>query len=99
MKSRGEALRDYIVRRLLLMIPTFLGITFFTFLLCQFVPGGQIDQLRMALAGAGGGGEARAAAAAPGSSSTSPRSNWRSCGSSTASTSRSWWRTATWLLG
>lgn len=57
MKSRGEALRDYVVRRLLLMIPTFLGITFFTFLLIQFVPGGQIDQLRMALAGAGGGGE------------------------------------------
>jgi microcin C transport system permease protein len=56
-KSRGEALRDYIVRRLLLMIPTFIGITFVTFLLCQFVPGGQIDQLRLSLAGAGGGGE------------------------------------------
>jgi microcin C transport system permease protein len=56
-KTRGEALRDYVIRRLLLMIPTFLGITFVTFLLCQFVPGGQIDQLRMALAGAGGGGE------------------------------------------
>ena len=40
MKSRGEALRDYVVRRLLLMIPTFIGITFFTFLLTQFVPGG-----------------------------------------------------------
>jgi microcin C transport system permease protein len=39
------------------MIPTFIGITFATFLLCQFVPGGQIDQLRMRLAGAGGGGE------------------------------------------
>jgi microcin C transport system permease protein len=58
MKSRGEALRDYVVRRLLLMIPTFLGITFFTFLLIQFVPGGQIDQLRLALAGGGFGGEA-----------------------------------------
>jgi microcin C transport system permease protein len=57
MKSRAEALRDYVVRRLLLMIPTFLGITFATFLLCQFVPGGQIDQLRMTMAGAGGGGE------------------------------------------
>jgi len=57
LKSRGEALRDYVIRRFLLMIPTFLGITFFTFLLCQFVPGGQIDQLRMSLAGAGGGGE------------------------------------------
>ncbi|MGD8289627.1 MAG: ABC transporter permease, partial [Gemmatimonadota bacterium] len=57
MKTRGEALRDYVLRRLLLMIPTFIGITFATFLLCQFVPGGQIDQLRMQLAGAGGGGE------------------------------------------
>lgn len=58
MKSRGQALRDYVIRRLLLMIPTFLGITFATFLLIQFVPGGQIDQLRMTLAGAGDGGEA-----------------------------------------
>ena len=57
MKSRGEALRDYVVRRLLLMVPTFLGITFVTFTLCQFVPGGQIDQLRMALVGGGGVGE------------------------------------------
>jgi microcin C transport system permease protein len=60
MKSRGEALRDYVLRRLLLMIPTFIGITFATFVLCQFVPGGQIDQMRMALAGAGGAGEAGA---------------------------------------
>ncbi len=55
MKSRGEALRDYVVRRLLLMIPTFIGITFVTFLLCQLVPGGQIDQMRLALAGGGAG--------------------------------------------
>ncbi len=57
MKSRAEALRDYVVRRLLLMVPTFIGITFATFVLVQFVPGGQIDQMRMALAGAGGTGE------------------------------------------
>ncbi len=57
MKSRGEALRDYVFRRVLLMVPTFLGITFITFMLCQFVPGGQIDQLRMSLAGAGAAGE------------------------------------------
>ncbi len=57
MKSRGEALRDYVIRRSLLMIPTFLGITLVTFVLIQFVPGGQIDQLRMALVGAGDAGE------------------------------------------
>ena len=56
-KSRAESLRDYVARRLLLMIPTFIGITFATFLLCQFVPGGQIDQMRMALSGAEGGGD------------------------------------------
>jgi microcin C transport system permease protein len=60
MKSRNEALRDYVVRRLLLMVPTFIGITLVTFTLTQFVPGGQIDQLRMALAGAGGMGEVAA---------------------------------------
>ena len=59
MRSRGEALRDYVIRRLLLMVPTFLGITLAVFILIQFVPGGQIDQLRLALAG-GGGGEAGA---------------------------------------
>ena len=57
MKSRGQALRDYVFRRLMLMIPTFIGISFATFLLCQFVPGGQIDQMRMALSGAEGGGD------------------------------------------
>src|SRR6478609_94382 len=54
LKSRGEALRNYVARRFLLMIPTFLGITFVTFLLCQFVPGGPIDQLKLQLAGAAG---------------------------------------------
>jgi len=53
------------VRRLLLMVPTFLGITFVTFTLCQFVPGGQIDQIRMQLAGAGGGGEVGGGGGAP----------------------------------
>jgi microcin C transport system permease protein len=35
----------YIVRRLLLMIPTILGITIVCFLLCQFVPGGPVEQV------------------------------------------------------
>src|SRR5688572_29678606 len=49
----------YFVRRLLLMVPTFLGITFLVFLVTRFVPGGPIDQMLLQMqAGAGeaGGG-------------------------------------------
>lgn len=53
--SRGKALRNYIIRRLLLMLPTLIGITIVTFMVCQFVPGGPIDQLRLQLAGGGAG--------------------------------------------
>jgi microcin C transport system permease protein len=35
---------NYIVRRLLLMIPTMLGIVTICFLLCQFLPGGPVEQ-------------------------------------------------------
>ena len=35
----------YFARRLLLMIPTFLGITFLVFTITRFVPGGPIDQM------------------------------------------------------
>ena len=55
--TRSNALRDFALRRLLLMLPTLLGITFLVFLLCQFVPGGPIDQMRMRIAGAGDFGE------------------------------------------
>ncbi|MBF0105415.1 MAG: ABC transporter permease subunit [Deltaproteobacteria bacterium] len=39
-------MRSYIIRRILLMFPTLIGITVITFLVTQFVPGGPIDQLR-----------------------------------------------------
>ena len=35
----------YIIKRLLLMIPTLLGVMFLTFLVIQFVPGGPIEQI------------------------------------------------------
>ena len=35
----------YIVRRLLLMIPTLLGILFVSFLTVQFAPGGPVDRV------------------------------------------------------
>jgi microcin C transport system permease protein len=49
----------YFARRFLLMIPTFIGITFMVFLVTRFVPGGPIEQLilRMEM-GAEQGGEA-----------------------------------------
>lgn len=56
-KSRAHALRTFVIRRMLLMIPTLLGITMLVFFLCQLVPGGPIDQMKMRMAGAEGGGE------------------------------------------
>jgi len=56
---------DYFIRRLLLVFPTFIGITMLCFAITQFVPGGPVDQMMMRLrGGAGGGGEMTAAAAA-----------------------------------
>jgi len=47
----------YILKRLLLMIPTILGVLTVTFVVIQFVPGGPVDQLVAELrAGAGGEG-------------------------------------------
>ncbi len=50
----------YFVRRALLIIPTFLGITLVAFVVMHFVPGGPIERqimaYRMAAAGEGGGG-------------------------------------------
>ena len=50
----------YFIRRFLLIIPTFLGITLAVFLIMQFVPGGPIERqimsYQMALAQEGGAG-------------------------------------------
>lgn len=49
----------YLIRRLILMIPTFFGITLVTFLLINLAPGGPIEQrlqaIRFGTAGGGGG--------------------------------------------
>ncbi len=54
----------YFVRRLLLMVPTFLGITVLVFTITRFVPGGPIEQMiarmqqgAMGEGGGGGGGQ------------------------------------------
>ncbi len=48
----------YIIKRLLLMIPTLFGIMLITFIVTQFVPGGPVEQLVSQLEGHGMGGEA-----------------------------------------
>jgi microcin C transport system permease protein len=53
----------YFARRFLLILPTFLGVTFLVFAITRFVPGGPIDQMlartqqAASEAGAGGGGQ------------------------------------------
>src|SRR6202000_1709790 len=49
----------YIARRLLLMIPTLLGILFVSFLVVQFAPGGPVDRVIAQLSGADTGGTSR----------------------------------------
>ena len=42
----------YVLRRLLLMVPTLVGIVTVAFVIIQFVPGGPIEQLAAKVAGA-----------------------------------------------
>jgi len=44
----------YIIRRLLLMIPTLFGIMLINFLVVQAAPGGPVEQVIAQLTGAGG---------------------------------------------
>jgi microcin C transport system permease protein len=51
----------YIFKRLLLMIPTLLGVLLMTFVVIQFVPGGPVEQMVAQLQGRDTGGEGAAA--------------------------------------
>jgi microcin C transport system permease protein len=55
---------SYILKRLLLMIPTLLGVLIVTFAVIQFVPGGPVEQLVSQLQGRDSGGEGAAASGA-----------------------------------
>ncbi|MGD9200396.1 MAG: ABC transporter permease subunit [Chitinispirillia bacterium] len=55
---------QYVIRRLLLMVPTFIGITFIFFLILQIVPGGPLEQeilklQKFAMEGGSGGSSLR----------------------------------------
>ena len=54
----------YILKRLLLMIPTLFGVMLITFVVTQFVPGGPVEQLIHQIKGQGAGGEASGTTAA-----------------------------------
>lgn len=54
----------YILKRLLLMIPTLFGILLITFVVIQFVPGGPVEQMVAQLQGRDTGGEGAAVAGA-----------------------------------
>ena len=49
----------YIARRLLLMIPTLLGIMFVSFVVVQFAPGGPVERVIAQLSGADTGASSR----------------------------------------
>lgn len=51
----------YIVKRLLLMVPTLFGVLLMTFVVIQFVPGGPVEQMVAQLQGRDTGGEGAAA--------------------------------------
>src|ERR1700754_211516 len=63
LRLEGNAMLVYILRRVLLMVPTLLGVITLTFVVTQFVPGGPVEQLVMQLRhGTPHGGEGGAAA-------------------------------------
>ena len=49
----------YIVRRIMLMVPTMLGILFVAFVVVQFAPGGPVERVLAQLSGADTGGSSR----------------------------------------
>jgi microcin C transport system permease protein len=54
----------YILKRLLLMVPTLFGVLLLTFVVIQFVPGGPVEQMVAQLQGRDSGGEGAAATGA-----------------------------------
>jgi len=53
-------MRAYIIRRLLLIVPTLLTVTIAVFLTVRFIPGSAIDLLVAEAQGGGGGGDPKA---------------------------------------
>lgn len=56
---------SYILRRILLMIPTLFGIMLITFIVTQFVPGGPVERMIADLQGSSNGGEVISVGSSP----------------------------------
>lgn len=63
----------YVAKRLLLMIPTLVGILVVSFAIIQFVPGGPVEQLVRELRGGVGGGEVAATGGYRGAQGVDPQ--------------------------
>ena len=73
---------NYVLRRLLLMIPTLFGIMLVSFVVIQFVPGGPVERMIAELQGHGQGATSRISGSssadfAAGASSIGQQSNYR----------------------
>ena len=63
-QTEAHLMGAYILRRLLLMIPTLFGIMAISFIVIQFAPGGPVEQVIANITGQGGGATDRISAAA-----------------------------------
>ena len=91
----------YIIRRLLFMIPTMLGIMLVAFVVVQFAPGGPVEQVIAKLTGSDTGATSRISGSPGGdfgsrggagrlAASTPPPRNTAARRASTRNSSRSW---------
>jgi microcin C transport system permease protein len=63
----------YIARRILLMIPTLLGILFVSFVVVQFAPGGPVERVIAQLSGSDTGASSRISGSAGGDFASRPQ--------------------------
>ena len=63
----------YLLRRLLLMVPTIVGVIFVSFVISNFVPGGPVDRMVAQIQGAAGGNNAESGASSSSSSDSRGR--------------------------
>ena len=78
----------YIIRRLLLMIPTLLGIMIINFVIVQFAPGGPVEQIIAQLTGTDVGATARIGGTGGTEAGTSAQQSGQAVSDAAATTSK-----------